>query len=250
MKKYLLLSMFFLCCISFSYSTYTASFYETTRSTSGNTSLSTIRTLVREEIQDPTNSYGTNRYTDTKLDRYINIIHEDISLQTHCLHTTATGYLVAGTTSYYLPLNCISIERVIFDTDTLLAVKNPYEMDEVDTGWFDASVSSPTAWYRFPGYEQISFYPAPKYSNGYIKIWYIKKPTALSSDTDEIFDSIPALDVYRRAIVVGVAYILFLQENDPRANTKFQEYAQYLDTIRRLFDMNPTYVYKGRTYKK
>jgi len=249
--RYIYIAFFYiLVIVSSAFCIYSPSFYEITRSTCGNATLSDIRTLTREALNDPSNSYGTNRYTDIELNKYINIAYEDLCIQTQCLHSSATGYLTAGTTYYTLPQNCLAVERIIFDGDMLLPVNNPYDLDATQNGWFDAATSSPTAYFQFSGYYTLGFYPCPKYSSGTINMWYIKTPTTLVNDTDEIFDSIPLLNSFRRAIVQGAIYMLLIQEGDTRATTAVQEYNQYIELIKRYYYLQPTYQYKARIIKR
>jgi hypothetical protein len=218
--------------------------------------LSDIRTLVREEINDSTNAYNTNRYTNAEIDKYINIIHEDIAILTQTLLTQCTGVLVNGTTEYYLPLNFVAFERVLFEpVDTsknkvLLKEVNPYDMDVSNSGWFNVKTSTPNSYYKYPSYNQIGFYPCPNASGATIRIWYIKKPNLLVNDTDEIFDSIPILDTFRRALVVGTAALLFMQEENQAYSIKIQEYGGYIGNISRSYDIMPNYNPPAKIYNK
>ncbi len=253
MKKVLII--FFISLLFSTAYSYTASFYEISRSTSGNSNLQDIRVLVREEINDSTNTYNTNRYTDAEINKYINIIHEDVCINTQVLLTQCTGQLTAGTTEYYLPLNFLAFQRVIYDpvngdTDYLLEEKNPYDMDVDNSGWFTVAPSTPTNYYRYPAYNKIGFYPAPAYSSSVVTIWYIKRPDELTSDTDEIFDSIPVLESFRRAIVVGTSGIIYMQEGNPMYSIKLQEYSGYIENIKKSYDLMPNYDPSIRVYKK
>ena len=249
MKKIILfLTFLFLPSVLFAY---TSAFYEVTRSTVGNSTLSDIRTSVRIEIEDSSNTYGTNRYTDAQINSFINTVQQEISIITKCLHTEATGQLTAGTTYYYLPQNCVGIERVLFeDNDDILEEKNPYDMDKTNADWYSAGSSSSTAYYRFPGYEKIGFYPCPEYSDGVIRIWYVKAADLMNDDADEIFDSIPILEYFKRTIVVGASSLIFMIENDARYQTKYQEYTAYINLILKHYDYTPNYNPTISIYKR
>jgi len=247
MKKNVLIMVFVAFSIGLLKSnSYSTTFYEITRSTIGNTTLSTIRTLVRREIDDPTNSYGTNTYSNSYLDDYINISHRDIVYNTQCLHAKATGYLVAGTTEYDLPTNLIAIERVRYNDD-ILPEKDIYAFDEDNSSWFTADVSSPTAYYKFEGIHKIGFYPCPKYSGGLTTLWYTKYPDILDDDTDEIFDSDPKLEPFRRAIVCLASYYILFQEQNPKSETLYREYQAYLKSIKDNYNLRPNYRPEMRT---
>lgn len=255
-NKLLLIFSFFSCflgCFSLGY-TYTSDFYEISRGTSGNHTLSEIRTLTREEINDPENDYGTNRYTDAELNKYINIIHEDICIITQSLLTQCTGMLTSGTTEYYLPLNYLALQRLVYNPinadSYLLDEKNPYDMDSRNSEWFNVEPSTPTNYYRYPSYNKIGFFPSPAYSSSTVTIYYTKRPDELTSDSDEIFDSVPVLDSFRRTIVVGVAALLFMQEGNSMYQVKLQEYNGYINNILRSYDLMPNYQPNINVYNK
>lgn len=220
---------------------YDSDFYDITRSTCGNSTLSEIRTEVRRKINDPTNSYSTNHYANADLDYYINQAQTEICIQTQCLHAYATGYLTGGTTAYYLPENLLAIERIVYMNETLLPETDVADLDRDSSGWFTVSESSPTYYYPLRGLQEIGFYPCPEYDDGMTEIWYVKVPADMDDDDDEIFNSDPKLEFFKNVLVLGaVAEVLFI-ENDARWTTIETKYSSLIQSMRQLLNIRPNY---------
>lgn len=238
---YLFLMFMFVFCANAFCDAYSADFFEITKSTCGNKTLSDIRTMVREKVKDPSNSFGGTRYTDAQVNRYINLTQKEICINTGFLKATSTGTLTANTTEYYLPTNMFFIERVQFGDEDTLAETTMLQLDNNEYGWFDVSASSSTHYYTMVGLQKIGFYPPPEYSNVAVTIYYAKIPIDMSSDTDEIFESDPKLNVFQDVIVMGALTHLLFLENDARWSSMEQKYMAYLERIKMQWNIQPNY---------
>jgi len=216
-------------------------FYEVTRSTCGNSTLSDIRDMIRNRIDDPSTSYGDVRYSDSFINNLINIAQRDITINTNCLWSTCTGYTVADQAGYELLDDIWAIDRVVWNDDYVLTPKDVYEMDSDNANWFDVSSSSSTDYYWYKGDDDIYFFPTPEYSTGTIQIWYIKLPDDMDSDSDEIFDSMPKLEAFKEALMHYVTYRIYFLEGDTRYQIAWQEYNAYIDMIKKTWDIQPNY---------
>ena len=216
-------------------------FYEITRSTVGNSTLSEIRDLVRERIDDPETSYGNTRYSNAFINSLINMAQRDISINTQCLWSSCTGQVTQDVAEYDLLNNIWAIDRVVWNDDWVLKPKSIYDMDNSTIDWFDTTTSSSTIYYWYRGQRQIYFYPTPEYSGGTIQIWYIKLPDDMTADSEEIFDSDVTLEAFKDALVVYSMAKIYFFEGDTRASTSFQEYLAYLDMIRKNHNITPDY---------
>lgn len=241
--KYIYLFLIFVfafCCNAFC-DAYSADFFEITKSTCGNKTLSDIRTMVREKVKDPSNSFGGTRYTDTQINRYINLAQKEICINIGFLKATSTGTLTANTTEYYLPTNILFIERVQYGDEDTLYETTMAQLDNDSYGWFDTSASSSTAYYQMTGLQKIAFYPPPLYSSVAVTIYYAKIPIDLSSDSDEIFESDPKLNVFQDVIVMGALTHLLFLENDARWGSMEQKYMAYIERIKSQWNVLPNY---------
>lgn len=241
MKYFYLTLIYIIFCISAAYCTYTANFYEVTKSTCGNNTLLDIRTLIRDKVKDPSNSFGTTRYTDAQLNNFINMAQKEICINTGFLKATCTGALTAYTTEYYLPTNMLFIERVQYGNEDTLNETTMAQLDNDSNGWFSVDASSPTAYYQMNGLQKIAFYPPPLYSNIVVTIYYAKIPTNMINDTDEIFESDPKLDVFKDVIVMGALTNILFLENDSRWASMEQKYMAYLERIKSQWNVLPNY---------
>lgn len=240
MKKLLIMSCLFLLTSISGALAYTSAFTEVARSTCGNSTLVDIRNEVRRKINDPSNVYSTNRYSDSDLNYYINQAQKEICLETQCLRSYATATLTAGTTDYYLPTNCLGIDR-IEAFGTLIQETDIKDLDRDDDGWFTVDPDSPTYYYPNKGLQTIGFYTAPEYTSATVELWYTKIPANMTSDTDEIFNSDPKLNEFQYVLVLAaISHILFI-EADPRWTTIEQKYVALLDTLRKLWNYRPNY---------
>lgn len=217
-------------------------FYEIERSTVGNSTLSDIRDLVRNRVDDPSTSYGDPRYTNALINEFINEGQRDVTINTNCLWSSCTGFTVADQAEYDLLTNIWAIDRVVWNDDYILGPKDIYEMDADNASWFDTDASSSTAYYWYRGMpDKIYFFPTPENSTGTLKIWYIKLPENMTSDSDEIFDSNAKLEAFKESLVHYATYRIFFLEGDPRSQTAWQEYNAYLGVIKKTWDIQPNY---------
>jgi len=151
--------------------------------------LSTIRSAVRTNIEEPTANY----WTDANLNKYINEGIRALNRRTSLLvsETPATLSFVADQVSYSLDSDCAGPWRIIrmqtddgeeiLPTDIRQMRSTAAAVDPKDDT-HDSS-TNPMRYYALG--RKVGFYKKPDYDEtDAIEYWFIETPTALSSDSD------------------------------------------------------------------
>lgn len=184
-------------------------------STDVTVTLSSAVTRTRSIIDDEYSTTGTVRYSSATIYGLINSAQSMFCISTKALTTWATQQLVAGTTEYIRPDNCLFIERVTLNIPenrlghVVLPQETVFTLDRQVGSW-TIQTSSPTAYYLRNRY--IGMYPFPRYSGAELAIWYIKKPPTMDSEGDVLFDNYTQLEPYSDALAYYASYIIFIQE--------------------------------------
>jgi len=223
-----------------------AAWTESARSTANSTiTLSTVTTRVRTIIDDANSSTGSVRYSSATIYGLINTAQKMFCLNTRVLSTYATQSLVAGTTEYLLPSNCLYFEQITMDInegngDMVMPQKTTFQLAREDNTW-TIEKSTPTAYYIRN--RSIGFYPAPEFSGAVITIWYIKAPSDMDSEGDYIFDGYTTLEPYAEALADYAAYqILLLQGQTTLLPFLAQNYTDMIRVASELIKFNPDYL--------
>ena len=215
MKKLFYALGIVLCFTSTSFSAWT----EYDRGTSDvTTTLGDVTNRVRIIVDDPNSTNGTVRYSSSTYYTLINTAQKLFCVNAKALTTSATQQLLANTTEYALPTNCLFIERLAIDTDAngdfqYLTMDTVWNLDLITPDWsvLDSS-QTPTSYYVRN--RQLGFYGVPNNTGAIVRIWYIKPPSDMTADTDVIFDNYSQLEPYWEALANYAAYHIFLQEGN------------------------------------
>lgn len=209
--------------------------------------LSTVTLRVREMIDDPNSASGTVRYSSNTIYGLVNTAQRLMCINTMALTSWATQQLVADTTEYILPGDCLAIERVTINENAnangleeYIPFKTIHHLD-ADQGkqWNIVSASqSPTAYYIRNRY--LGVYPVPNNTGAVIRIEYIKIPALMDSEDDYIFDGYTPLECYYEALAAYAAHQLLLQEGrTTNLETLSSIYAGALEAIKGWIRFRP-----------
>ena len=226
-----------------------AAWTEQTRDTSGiEITVSTVTTRVRQIIDDPWSTNGTVRYSSDTIQGIIDMGNKSICIQTRALTSWATQQLVAGTTEYALPSDCLYLERTTLNIqdgegDQYLPQKTVWGMDMDDKTW-SIQTSSPTAYYLRNRY--IGFFPAPDGSGALVTIWYIKSPATLTSQSDKIFDGMTVMQPYWECLAMfTAAKIALIEGNTNLYSALALDFKNQLEEMASYMKENPTQIPRG-----
>lgn len=162
--------------------------------------LGTIRTAVRERLDDPT-------FDTAKIDRWTNWVLDDVytRYQFPFMETTTTLDTVDGTQEYAFSSIASDVDKIrsIIDVtnEYTLEYVDPTELDETYQDQSDDAENKPQYWTVRDG--SVKLYPIP--DDAYtLKVIYKKVPAKLSvaSDSPEIperYSELIVLGVYQKA---------------------------------------------------
>lgn len=192
--------------------------------------LSGIRDAVRLRIKDVGVSGQRQRFSNTQIDELINQTQRDVVNITWSVKASTTIVLSTGTTSYAMPSNFITVDRLVFENRNLEEVSIAGLDSRFNNADWRSTGGVPEVYYRdtkLP--DEIGFYPWPaddSTSTGTIVIDYFAIATDLSADSDEPFNSINRLQQYSDLMVYEPVYKVFLIEGQME---KAAEYRQYYE---------------------
>lgn len=198
------------------------------------TTLSDIRSQVRYDIRDTTDTVNIDvRFSDTILNQRINIVQDYVVRYTKCLYTRNISTPVAGQQEYLLPSDCSAIDRVRFTGSAQRLVGRTLAgLDNEIPSWESTSAGIPRYYYRRGN--NIGLYPAPSVTlatSGALKIDYFQKATAMTSDSDTIFNGDASLADYANVIIEGVD-IMCLQTMNEDTTKLENRYKFDLDSMK------------------
>ena len=211
-----------------------AAWSELSRDTSDATiTLSSVTTRVRTIIDDRNSTNGTIRYSSSTIYSLINNAQRMFCITSRALEANATDDLVAGTTEYSLPSDCLYLERVTLDINDnngpqYIPQKTVWGLDLESTQWA-VETSSPAAYYIRN--QKIGMYPFPAYSGAELEIWYIRYPADMSAESSYVFEGHTQLEPYWEALASYAAYNIFVMEG------KLQLAAQYAEVWTQMLGM-------------
>ena len=137
--------------------------------------LVTIRTNVRTEIQEPTAAF----WTDSEINRFINEACDDLVEAARVEVGPSTITAVAGTESYALPVDFGRTRFVERETNVGSGLYTPLRAAELADRRSEKSI--PSGYFIFNG----NIYLTPTPDNAYkIRVWYYAAHVTLVNDSD------------------------------------------------------------------
>ena len=138
--------------------------------------------------------------SDANVNLLLNEGAETVANKTDCLVTYDTQDVISGTQEYSLPTDCLKPLYVVYDDDIIPCVTQEW-LDQYIPDW-RGETGSTELYYRRANY--IGLYKEPTANEAgtdLLKIYYVKKPTSMSSDSADPFDSDPTLTPYHNLVV-------------------------------------------------
>ena len=178
--------------------------------------------------------------SDTVQTTWANLGQIDIVRRTKCLPTSGSIDIVGSTANYDLTTNFTDYLEIDYDggvqfydgTDyTTLKKVNQAWLDRNVIDWRNSDEDDPRAYYFENKY--IYLYPTPGASyTGGLLVHYIQKPTDMSADSSEPFDSRVDLEPYHELIL---NYMLYRAKRGIGEFLQAREYYQeYLRGVERM----------------
>ena len=191
--------------------------------------LSTVRTIVRENLEEP----SARAWTDAELDRWINEGCRDIARITECLRASTTVAVTGGTQTYTGPTDIVRIYRVQWEPtgSTQKYPLEPREINTLDSVWWTSqsiSTGTPQFFYTwgFPPSVTIGLYPTPTV-NGNLRVFYAR----LSADVTNGATTLDIPEGWHDAVAEYATYRALRRARDPRWQ---ESYARYTETASNL----------------
>lgn len=189
------------------------------------TALSTVRTDIRTELQEPTAGF----WTDAELTKWINRSYMDL-IRACKVEATSTLTLANGTESYSLPSDFYMGRRVELQSTAGSATNwfevQPYDLnlrrpgDPLSSATF---TSTPVGWYIFNN--KIYFVPVPDlaYSG---TLYYYKNATPLVADGDSfVYPEGVLADTFDPAVLYFAVGMALRKRQDSAYTTYLGDYA-------------------------
>lgn len=202
--------------------------------------LSDIRSEVRRNVKDTTDTTNYTRWTDAVLTARINMVQKEVASYTRCCYNQYVTTPTAGTQEYAKPSDIITIDRVSYISYSSATANGQYKkvgwasmgmLDRDLVSWEYSADGLPRYYYERGEY--IGLYPAPSttyVSTGCLKIDYYCHPTDLSSDSDVPFNSDTDLYAYHSTIIPGVV-AMCLKDMGDYAGAQASR-AEYVDMMK------------------
>ena len=168
------------------------------------TTVSTLITKCRRRL----NQTSTTFHTAADLLSYCDEAQTYIVTETNCLEEIATSSTATDTQAYALPTDFQDMDRLLYEDERVLRVDKT-QIDELEIEESEHS-GIPEVYYIWN--DQLWLFPIPSSSESgdELKLYYFKKPTALTATTDSLeidtrFDS---------SVVAYMTYMGFLKEKE------------------------------------
>lgn len=203
--------------------------------------LSTIRTLVRDRLDED----SPRRWTNSQLDRWINEAARDVARRTECLHAKS-GDIAVSANAQEIGLSSLTtllkINRVEWQStgDSRVYALEYRDYNSMDAVWWDAkeTTTSTPRFYTLTGNPpalSITIYPIPSQA-GNLTIYYWRLP----AEADEDADTVEVPEGWHDVLADYAEYKALRRDADPRWREAFDIYkdnlAALLNQTRRYTD--------------
>lgn len=157
--------------------------------------VSDIKTRVKRQFGDE----SAVQIADADIYRWISDAQDAIVIQNEALlQATATSVSVANQSDYTLPADVVHLNSILYKKFKLKKL-SLQEFQEYLDGWQDNTVYSPGVPQNYMVYANtFTLFPTPQTAGDEIKIYYSKRPVAVTADGDAL--SLPIQ--YHEAIVM------------------------------------------------
>lgn len=207
-------------------------------------SLSDIRNQIRLIIKD--NDSSRRRYTDDNINFLINEGQRDVENLTWLLSKNTTITLVSGTTYYSLPTGVVEIARVDKDYQLLDEVSvDKLDSDNNGSKWQNQGGVPLKYFQDSTRIDSLGFYPYPSgtASTGTVHVYYVRKPTDLSADSDIPFESIDRYLSYNDLLVYYPCIRIFMIEGDVNKATFYSQiYETRIQALKEKAGSTPNFI--------
>lgn len=188
--------------------------------------VSDIKTRIKRQFGDE----SAVQISDADIYRWITDAQQAIVIQNEALlQTPATSVSVAGQADYNLPSDIVHLNSILYKKFSLKKL-SLQEMQEYIDGWQDSTVYSggtPSNYFVFAN--TFTLFPTPITSGDEIKIYYSKRPTDVTQDSDPLVVPVQ----YHEAVV---QYCLQqaheLDEDWAAAGQKANQFQQNINLLR------------------
>ena len=156
---------------------------------------------------------SSNSYWDDEdnLNRYINMVLDDMRLRGIVVQRKYTTQSVSGTQFFAPPSTAWKITRIDYDDERLKELTER-DMDTITGGDWDGLSGTPEGWYDDGNY--IYFDQVPSSSGKVIHVYYWEHPAQLTADTDLS----GLLRIFSHVCVYGAASMALLADDNAQAS--------------------------------
>lgn len=180
-----------------------------------------IRNEVRDVLRDNQASTTRRRFSNTTLNRRINISQKNIAAYTRCLTSRIRVTTIADQRGYIMPNIVGEITRVSYSisTDTTTYKRLPRvnyaKLDQDTAQWDNEDSSDPNKYCLRRNRVELSPPPATAYAGTYkLQVDFAVIPDDLDDDDDVPWNDKKALYPYHELIISDVLSMCFFQERD------------------------------------
>ena len=182
--------------------------------------MSATQAEIIADVRDRIDDENGDRYSDSRIRRWINEILRDACRRTECLIATDTVTAIAGTDTYAAPLDTVRIHLIRYtDPDDykhgLLQYVDNHNLNLLGV---DFSGWTPQVYTQLgiPGSLQFKVHPAPD-AAGEFEVTYYKFPEMLEvTTTGDANTEVDMPDGWDDLVADGVEYKLLRADRDPR----------------------------------
>jgi hypothetical protein len=140
--------------------------------------VSEIISEARGILQEPDQTF----YTDAEFIAWINRALLDFCRLSQLIRDSTTFLSVADQADYDYPTGFLKVMYLKYK-DTKLVFQDIPKLERFDSEWLSAAAVAIPSYYYFFKYNKISIYPKPNTTDDIMSIYYIRKATAITADT-------------------------------------------------------------------
>ena len=169
-----------------------------------------------------------DKYTDEWLTYLLNRGQQYLVDRTGAVEEYTTITTVEDQAGYTYPTSSVKIIDAFYNNNRILPMTIP-ELSDYDGSWKAASSGTPIYYYVFG--QTFNLYPPPDTADVSVDVYYIKKPTSLSDQTDQ--SELP--EHFDELIVMYALYRVQLFERDQYAMITKQELNEGVSRLREQY---------------